>query len=93
MLSTQECIVNTIDLSDNNFNESTNDDKIMIEKCLNEVQLNGELPEKMDITQCNLTDDAFIPIASVLRFVTYIDLASNKLTSKSLFRIIKVGFL
>ena len=93
MLSTQKCIVNTIDLRDNNFNQSTNDDKIMIEKCLNEVRLNGMLLNEMDLTWSNLTDDAFIPIASVLKFVERIDLSANKLTSKSLFSIIKVGFL
>ena len=74
----------------NAFNKSSEDDNSMIERYLQDLPVDCMLLDNMDMSDCELTDDTFVPIAGVLKFVKHIQLSSNELTIKSLCRIFKV---
>ena len=90
MLSTQKSQLKTISLHGNSFNESSEEDKVMIEKHLQELNGNSIVLESLSIYECNLTDDLFLPIVNVLKFFENISLYGNKLTLKSVYYIFKV---
>ena len=91
VLSTENCRVKAINIKDNELNESSKDDKMMFEKYLQQLPVNSVLLDEIIMYDCKLTDDIFIPIASILKFVKKIRLDSNELNSKSLYKIIEVG--
>ena len=90
MLSTQKSKLKKISFVENSFNDSSEEDKVMIEKHLQELNGNSIVLESLSIRKCNLTDDLFLPIVNVLKFVQKISLDRNKLTLKSLYYIFKV---
>ena len=90
MLSTQKSKLEEISLSRNSFNKSSEEDKVIIEKHLQELNGNSIVLESLSIKKSNLTDDLFLPIVNVFKFVEKISLDGNKLTLKSLYYIFKV---
>ena len=72
------------------FNDSSADDKNMIESYLQDLPVDCVLLDEFNITFCKITDETFIPIAPILKFVKKIQISSDKLTSKSLYGIIEV---
>ena len=89
MLSTGKTICEGIHLNGNYFDKSSADDKDMIESYLRD-HCNFIVPVSLNLRNSNLSDDLFLPIVNVLKFVKTIDLDSNDLTFKSLYAIFEV---
>ena len=92
MLLMEKTKLEKISFNGNSFNKSSEDDKDVIGIYLQETQWNSIMLDSLNLGNCNLTDDLFLPIVSVLKFVKNIDLDGNELTFKSLYAIFEVFF-
>ena len=90
MLSTGKTICEGIHLNGNYFDKSSADNKDMIENYLQGIHWNSIVLVSLNLRNSNLSDDLFLPIVNVLKFVKTIDLDSNELTFKSLYAIFEV---
>ena len=92
ILSTEETKVELIEFNQNPFNNSTEEDKMRIEKYLKDLYYNSTVLHELYLRECQLTDDLLMPIVHLLKFVKEIYLAENELTFQSLYNIFKVIF-
>ena len=93
MVSTEKTKLETISFHGNSLNKSHESDKVTIENYLQEIHWNSVGLDSLKLRNCNLTDDLFLHIVNVLKFVKNIDLDGNKLTLQSLLTVLKVSLL
>ena len=90
MLSTKKANLERITFHGKSLNKSSEDDRDIMKSFLQELHWNSIVLDSFMIRNTNLTDDLFLPIANVLKFVKNIYLDGNELTLKSLHSIFKV---
>ena len=68
----------------NHFNEASVEKQEMMKNYLKNYNPNViKTGMKLDLWNCEMTDEVFIPIIDVLKYVEEIDIRNNKLTHKS----------
>lgn len=94
MSTSSKCTVESFDLKGNDFKVETDTDKSTIERDLHHASDNPDkiIVEEINLSDCEMTDAALLPIIGCFKFVKKINLSRNNLTYISLVKIFQVCY-